>query len=150
MPKRMLSADFWERVFIHIFACGRGPSRLLLLLIVRLLPESPLLPGCELICRAHRPNDHRSHISHTLDLGRPDRPEQVPSIFRVCEEGLCPAQPASECARALGQPDRLAPACKGSEGAFAPLHSVGNEPALMAATESALTMFSIASRRLFK
>src|SRR5262249_23557929 len=45
--------------FICISACRREPSRLVRSWIVRLLSGSPPLCGCELICRAHRPNDHR-------------------------------------------------------------------------------------------
>src|SRR6476646_1671014 len=72
------------------------------------------------------------------------------------KRGLCPAQPASECAGVFGQPDRvqaaiglppiLMPTCKRSDAL--PVHCARSAMSsrTWAATGSASTMFSIASR----
>jgi hypothetical protein len=83
-----------------------------------------------------------------LPYGRyPDRPRSQPALAaehnlnpECAEEGLCPAQPASQCARALW------PASPAGADAL-PVHLISRT---QAATGSASTIFSIAARRLLE
>jgi hypothetical protein len=78
---------------------------------------------------------------------------------QCAEKGLGPAQPAGECAGVFGQPERLptmglpatlAPASRRSEALPAHCGRSDIVSRTRAATGSASTMFSIASRRLFE
>src|SRR3954454_20707407 len=77
------------------------------------------------------------------------------------KRGLCPTQPASECAgtlspqrdrvqAAIALPPTLVPTCKRSDALPVHCARLAMSSRTRAATGSASTMFSIASRRLFE
>ena len=108
--------------------------------------------------RKARPGADLKVVRSALTRGRyPDCPRSQPPLaaegnlnLKGAEEGLCPAQPASECAGALW-PARPVGASQQEVGcASRPLRSVGHELAHVGGHRIGVEIFLIASRRLLE